>query len=400
MYFTHKYLKNIWVIPILIAIPEASSAQIADSWSIAGDTTVSAANTDTTILLTASDGALMSSPTIEDGARNTISASAVGATASVSYASASSQDTAITDTVDGGVAVSAANLGSSVSVIGTVDGVSIGLGHDNSVALSAVGASAQLGIVDSVLGGATVSRSLGISGDITLDAQNSDAVTLQTDVEGIDISGGTRNAFSATALGASTSLSVLAVVDDGAYSSDISIADGGQISLTANNSGDVLLGSTDDPNLPATVNGAALSADSVDGTISFTAIGANGSVSSTSVIYSGTADPSVTFGDVTFDVTNTGNVQANVDINDAVVEGKNSITAGAIGSTTSNSTKTISYVDGTFGVTGTMGAVTYASANSGSIQIIGGLNNAGITSGSGLAIALNAIGASTAFTLP
>ncbi len=389
-----------WPCLILVAVPEVALAQVADSWSISGDLTVSAVNSDTAISLIPSEGVLMSAPSIADGSRNTISASAVGATASVSFAGATDQDVDMADFVDGDVSLSAANLDSSVTIAGTIDGVSIGLGHDNTLAVSAIGASAQLGVTDDVLGGATVNRSLVVGGDIVLTAENSGAVSVQTDVEGIDIGGGTRNSFSATAIGASASVSVLAVVDDGAYTSDIAIADGGQISITANNSGDVLLGATDDPSATAIVSGATLGADSIDGTVSFTAIGASGSLSSNLIIYAGSAEPNVRFGEAVFDVTNSGTVQANVAIVDAVIDGKNSISASAIGTVVTNSAKSISYADDALGVTGTMEAVTFASANSGAIEMAAGLSNSGIANGFGLAITLNAIGATAAFSLP
>lgn len=400
MKHSRPYASIVWTLLASAIAPEVSFAQVADSWSISGDVTISASNTNAPVSLIPTDVALLSAPTIADGSRNTISASAVGATASASYVNANDQDAAMAAAVDGDVIVSAINLGSDITVAGTVDGAAIEQGHDNTIALSGVGASAQISVVDDVLGGATVSRSLDINGDITLNAENSGAVSVQTDVAGVEINGGTRNTFSGTAIGASAGVSVLAVVDDGAYSSDISIGSGGLISVTANNSGDVRIGATDDPTQAATLSGAVLGVDSVDGSVSLMAIGASGSVSSTTVVYAGTADPNVVFGEIVFDVVNTGAVEANVTIADASIEGKNSISTGAIGSAMSNSAKSISYVEDAQGVTGTLDSVSFASSNSGSILMAGGLSNSGIASGFSLAIGLNAVGTSASFTLP
>lgn len=400
MYFSRYYLAAQCSAAVILASAGTSFAQVADSWSIAGDITLSATNTDAAISNIPADGVLMSAPAIADGSRNTISASAIGASASIAYAGATDQDAAMADTVDGDISITALNLSGAVTIAGTIDGVSLGLGHDNTIAVSAVGASAQLSVVDDVLGGATVSRTLGITGDITLNAENSGTITVQTDVDGVEIAGGTRNAFTATAIGASAGVSVLAVIDDGAYASDVAIGEGGLISIIANNSGDVVLGATDDPSQPATLSGAALGADSIDGTVSMMAIGASGSISSTTVVLAGTAEPNVTFGEMTFDVVNTGNVEANVTITDASLDGKNTISTGAIGSVVSYSAKSISYAGDTLGVNGALDAVTFSSGNSGTILSAAGLSNSGIASGFGLSIALSTIGSSASFTLP
>ena len=400
MKHSRSYSSIAWTLLASAIAPEVSFAQVADSWGISGNVTVSANNTNAAVSLSPTDVALLSAPTIADGSRNTISASAVGAAASASYVNASDQDATMATAIDGDVVVSAINLGSDITLVGTVDDAAIDQGHDNTIALSGVGASAQISVVDDVLGGATVSRSLEINGDITLNAENSGAVSVQTDVAGVAINGGTRNTFSGTAIGASAGVSVLAVVDEGTYTSDISIGSGGLISVTANNSGDVRIGATDDPTQAATVSGAVLGVDSVDGSVSFMAIGASGSVSSTTVVYSGTADPNVVFGEIVFDVVNTGAVEANVTIADASIEGKNSISTGAIGSAMSNSAKSISYAEDAQGVTGAIDSVSFASSNSASILMTGGLSNSAIASGFNLAIGLTAVGTSTSFTLP
>lgn len=396
------HLRSICSLLAASAAPGLSFAQVADSWSISGDVMVTATNSDAPVTLAPADGALMSGVSIADGSRNTISANAVGASASVSYSSASSLDAAMTDSVDGDVTVSALNLASDVSVVGTIEGASISAGHDNTISVASVGASAQLAVTDDVLGGAVVNRSLGVNGDVTLNAENTASVTVQTEIgaggQGPEITGGTRNAFSVTAVGASAGISTVVIVDDGTYTSDVSIGAGGQISISAKNSGDVILGSLDDPAVSATLDGATITTDSVDGSISFMAIGASGSISSTTIAYAGTADSSVTLGEVAFDVENTGAVQANVTITNATIDGKNSISAGAIGSVINNSATSVSYAQDVMGTNGTYDAVTYATANSGSIHMAGGLANAGIADGAGLSISVNAVGASSAFT--
>lgn len=386
------------------ALPQPAFGQIADSWAIAGDVTVEATNTGAAVSLTPETGTLISDATIADGSRNSISVSAVGASAAVAHNTASFQDLTIGDTVDGNVTVTASNNDSPVIVTGTIDGAQIDQGHDNAISVSAVGASAQIGIFDGVLDGAAVSLSLTFSGDITLSAENTGMVTVQTDVgtngDGPQINGGTRNAFSVSAVGASAGVSVLTIVEDGTYASDIAMADGGAITVSAINSGDVTLGSTDDPAQPAMLSGAALGADSTDGSISMMAIGASASVSSTTVVYSGSAEPNVTFGDVSFDVENSGAVTANVSITDLTLEGRNSISVGAMGTSISNSTRLIDYTGDSLPSGGTIGAVAFSATNAGALYVMGGMSNAVIGSGIGLSIATNAIGASAAFTLP
>jgi len=400
-------------------MPAPAFGQIAQTWAIGGDITVSATNEDTTVSVAPSEGILMNAPTISDGSRNTISVTAIGASASVSNSSVSFQDVAMTDSVDGNITVSASNLNSTITVSGTIDGAVIEQGHDNTISVAAVGASAQFSVTDDVLGGATVSRSLTVNGDISLNAENTGDVNLQIAVgsngDGVSINGGTRNAFSGTALGASAGISVLTIVDDGTYSSDIGIGVDSGSSVYAHNSGNVRIGSVDDPTEDTTLNGATISGDSVDSSISLMAIGASGSVNSTTVVYAGSAvqsvafgvsgsdagsdEPSVTFGDVNFDVQNTGNVEAYVSITGSSFEGKNSISAGAIGSTMGNSVKFINYTGEDVPTRVTFGAVNYITFNTASVRVSGGMDAPEISDGFGLSRSVNAIGAAASFSL-
>ncbi|KUR71659.1 hypothetical protein AQZ52_08580 [Novosphingobium fuchskuhlense] len=361
----------------------------------------------------------MNAPSIADGSRNTISVTAIGASASVSNSSVTFQDVEMTDSVDGNITVSASNLNSTINVSGTIDGAVIEQGHDNTISVSAVGASAQFSVTDDVLGGATVSRSLTVNGDISLNADNTGDVNLQIAVgsngDGVSINGGTRNAFSGTALGASAGISVLTIVDDGTYSSDIGIGVDSGISVHAHNSGNIRIGSVDDPTQDTTLNGATISGDSVDSSISLMAIGASGSVNSTTVVYAGSAVPSVNFGvsgsdggsdvpsvafgDVNFDVENTGLVEANVSITGSSFEGKNSVSAGAIGVTMGNSVKFINYTGEAVSFHGTYGEVNYSVLNTAPIRVSGGMDHPAIPDGFGISWSANAIGAAASFSL-
>lgn len=383
----------------IAALPQPAFGEIAESWSIGGDVAVEATNTGAAVALAPESGVVIGAAEIADGSRNAISASAMGASAAVAYNTASAQDITVDDTADGAITASATNSGGAVSLVGTVDGAVIDLGHDNGISLSAVGASVQFGLTDDVLGGVTMGHALAVNGDASLRAENSAAVTLQTDVTDPQINGGTRNAVSGTAVGASAGLAVLAVVDDGTYSSQILIADGGQIDITAINSGNVAIGSTDNPAQPATLSGATIGPDSVDSNISMMAIGASGSVSSTTVVYSGSADPNVTFGDIALDVENSGAVSGNVSITDLTLSGQNAISVGAVGASTSASWRTISYAGDGTSMTGSLGGVSFGSSNSGAVLSAAGISSATI-SGFGVAIAATAVGASAAFTLP
>jgi len=400
-------------------MPAPAFGQIAENWALGGDITVSATNEDTTVSVAPSEGILMNAPSISDGSRNSISVTAIGASASVSNSSVSFQDVAMTDSVDGNITVSASNLNSTITVSGTIDGAVIEQGHDNTISVAAVGASAQFSVTDDVLGGATVSRSLTVNGDISLNAENTGDVNLQIAVgsngDGVSINGGTRNAFSGTALGASAGISVLTIVDDGTYSSDIGIGVDSGISVYAHNSGNVRIGSVDDPTEDTTLNGATISGDSVDSSISLMAIGASGSVNSTTVVYAGSAvpsvafgasgsdggsdEPSVIFGDVNFDVENTGIVEANVSITGSSFEGKNSINAGAIGANLGNSVKFINYTGEAVSFHGTYGAVNYIVLNTAPIRVSGGMDHPVIPDGFGIGWSANAIGAAASFSL-
>lgn len=388
----------------IFGLNKTCMAQIADSWSLVGDLVISAENTGGAVTLAPDDGILLSAPTISGGSRNSISASAVGASASFSNSSASSQDLESNDSLVGDVTLTASNFDSAVTLIGTVDDAVISGGHDNSISYSAVGATAQLNVTDDVLNGATVSRTFNVDGDITLYAENTGSVTLQTDIgtngAGPHISGGTRNSISGVAIGASAGVSVLAIVDSGSYSSDISIGDGKNINVTAINSGDVTIGSSTDPTQPATLNGATLDSESVDGNISLMAIGASGSVSSTTVLYDGSADPNVTFGDVNFDVENTGQVTANVAVSDLSINGKNSVSIGAISSTMSYSKKFIDYSDSEVSTGGSFEVINFVAGNKAALFVSAGLSNVSITGGFGRSISANAIGGSASFALP
>ena len=199
------------------------------------------------------------------------------------------------------------------------------------------------------------------------------------------------------------------------YSSDIGIGVDSEVRVSAHNSGNVRIGSVDDPTEYTTLNGSTISGDSVDSSISLMAIGASGSVNSTTVVYAGSAmpsvyfgasgsdgdgdEPSVTFGDVNFDVQNTGIVEANVTITGSSFEGKNSISAGAIGVTLGNSVKFINYGDEDVPFRGSYGAVTYHALNTGSIRVSGGMDAPMIPGGFGIARSLNAIGAAGSFSL-
>lgn len=399
-----KILSAVGIAGAMSASVDVCRAQIAETWTISDDVTVEATNTAADISVVAESGTLMSAPAIADGSRNTISASAIGASAAISHSSTSTQDTAIAGTIDGATTISAINLGGAVTVSGAIDGALIEQGHDNTIAASAVGASAQFAVTDSVLEGAAMDRALAVNGDVTVYAENAGAVTVGTDVgtngDGPQITGGIRNAFTVSAVGASAGVSTLAVVDGGTYTADIALGVDSQISVTALNRGDVTLGSTDDPASSATLSGATLGPDSIDGTISFNAVGASGALTSTTLIYAGSADANVAFGDVSFDIENTGNVSANVSISDVSVDGRNSISTGAVGSSVSNSARVISYSGEGTATNGTIGAVTFQSVNAGSIIAVSGMSAPTIAGGIGLSISVAAVGASAGFALP
>jgi hypothetical protein len=290
------------------------------------------------------------------------------------------------------VSVVASSLDSPVTMSGSVVSSFIGDGRDNSISVSAVGASAQLAVNDVVSGGSTFTRMLDVNGEIAVYAENSGAVTLQTDFDAPRLSGGTRNTISGNAIGSSAAVSVSAMVYDGAYEADIAIGSGNAINVTAFNSGDVTIGSTDDPTEMATMSGATATADSVDGSISLMAIGASGSVSSSDVVYSGSAIPSVAFGDVNFDVQNSGTVQANVEISDASLEGSNRISAGAVGVTNSASTKLINYADNNYSSNKSFAQIYQTSVNTGLVSVNGGMSNLNISGGYNASISIFATG--------
>ena len=390
----------------LLTHSEMGSAQVASAWQISGDISVSSVNANTgSVTLQGVDGVSLQSPSIVDGAKNSISASAVGSAASSSFGASNSQDSTSDASIDGSVSIYSNNDGAAVINFGSLQGALIEGGHDNSIAVSAVGSSASMSISDYIQNGASVQRTFSQSGDVSIDAENSGDVLLQTDFGTDDTApriegSGIRNTISATAIGASASLSVSSIVSSGDFNSDISVGNGGSVVVTANNTGNVQIGSTDDPDTGSETSGAYINPDSKDSSIAAMAIGSSASISLSEVLYSGSSESNISLGEFETVSTNSGEIKNSIKFSNIQFDGTNSISSGAIGSTSSFSQAMKNYSADNLGDPLHMGNVNFSGSNTGSIYFEGGMSGTAITGGKNTTVSQSAMGSAQSFSFP
>lgn len=372
-----------------------AQAQTAEVWQVVGPLSIQAINADAAEIAMLptdpGDVATLRDIVIMSGSRNSISMSAIGATASASVVASGSTDFSAVRVFDSDIAVSATNL-APISNTGTIENATIQSGVQNGISRSAVGASAALSSFFHVTGGADAELAFSTTGDITISADNEAPVSLRTDIVGAQIASGDDNTISGSAVGASASLSLQAVVEGGSTGTiNYSVSPDAMITVSATNSGDVTLSSAIDEGAPATFSDLSFGTDSKRGTISLTAVGASATISVATYLYDSDATITSEFGEYTLSATNTGAVSANVSIDGLTVEeGTNSINFGSMGTVIGFSQKIYGSADGADPAPTTMPTPQWQSSNEGSvvvdtvlndITIVGGINRSvGVTS--------------------
>ena len=407
---------------------------MADSWTVASDTgdqtgssvSISAVNTSSdgvTVTGSAGDPATTVNAMIGGGTRNTISASAIGASASLSFNSTSAVDGASTAMIQGGVSVDAQNIDSPISNLGDIQNAEIVDGAFNSISRNAVGASATVSANVVVSGGATRSETYTIAGATSVTASNNSDITLQTDLgtagdasAGPRILDGNSNSISASAIGASASIALTTIVEDG--SADVTFNVGTDpsnpdnapqdVTVSASNDGNITVGSTADVAESAGIYGAQIAGSGSNNSIAINAVGATATISATTLVKSGTATP-LHLGNYSLASTNTGTI-TNVpalstgpdDAPQITSTGSNNTVSGsAIGATMSFNVVYRDATDGSIDLGShdtTIGEIAFVGTNTGAILANGDLLYISLD-GIGRSISANAIGVSMSFAL-
>ncbi|WP_225206587.1 beta strand repeat-containing protein [Novosphingobium huizhouense] len=302
----------------------AAQAQVADTWTIdnaAAPLSVTSQNgsADSTANVimnsaTATDGT--AGAIITDGQKNSISATALGASAGASFTVTSSTDSSLTAQIVGNgdnTQVSANSFGN-VQNFGEISDASIANGTSNSISRVALGASGSVNASVTVLGGEQVSNYT--IGGVDIKAQNNlilntdgdtavGLVSNSTNISTADM-GGNSNSVSAAAIGSSASLGASTMILDGSETATFNFgvnSDGldptgnaaaGLTVFSGNQSNVIVAGPTadfSDLTDPTALAPASLSANMIDGTnsnsASSSAIGSSAGVSYSTTVYGG-----------------------------------------------------------------------------------------------------------------
>lgn len=410
-----------------------ANAQVADSWTVDGEVIVTATNTsDTTTLDPVTPGVVLGveAAAIADGFRNSISGSAVGASASSAFTSVNNSGTGGEATLLlQGVTVSAGNQSAVLNTNDIIESATISAGGANSISLAAVGSSASVSgttTVTSVGGGDTselaftygagdliVSSGDGLDGSVEVEQGSTiggnDAtvtLTLATGFNAPTIEAGFGNSISVAGVGSSSSASFSATVGAGSdlEGATFTVASG-TISATNSENGAVGVG-LGDAGIAAPTIGDTGNANS----ISAAAVGSSASFSLASGTYDGgiITDFTTEIGDLQVDSYNAGAVTLSADgadpaaatvINEASigVGNSNSISASAVGASGSVSySNTIFSGDGgaAGGAVG-IGAIVVNSTNVATVDNATDLTTSGaLAGGSRNSISIAGVGAS------
>ena len=303
----------------------AAQAQVADTWTIdnaaAGlsitSNNGSADSTANVIMNSAAATDGTSGAVITDGQKNSISATALGASAGASFTVTSSTDSSLTAQIIGNgdnTQVSANSFGN-VQNFGEILDATIAAGTSNSISRAALGASGSVNASVTVLGGEQVSNYT--IGGVDIKAQNNlilntdgdlsvGLVSNGTNITTADALGGNSNSVSAAALGSSASLGASTMILDGSETGTFNFgvnSDGldptsnaaAGITVFSGNQSNVVLAapSADFTDLsdPTVVSPASLTGAIGEGTnsnsISASAIGSSAGVSYSTTVYGG-----------------------------------------------------------------------------------------------------------------
>ncbi|MDF8334361.1 hypothetical protein [Novosphingobium cyanobacteriorum] len=303
----------------------SAHAQVADTWSIDGTntpTTVTSGNIGNVTMNSsdAADGTVGAS--IVEGQKNSVSATAIGASASSSFTVTSATDSSLTGNIlaaDGANGVIASSFnGGNVSNWGDISGAAIGAdGAGNSISRVALGASASNSASVFVVDGEQASTytvpssTVSASNSLAMEALTPDTDGIMTVSNGVNITdadvGGNNNSISAAAIGASASVgastTILAGSETGVFNLGVAIdptapdtaAGAGVISVASLNQANVGVGNSSndfaDLSDPTAIEPAELSANIQDGanasSVSSSAIGSSASVSYAANVFGG-----------------------------------------------------------------------------------------------------------------
>jgi len=336
----------------------SAHAQVADTWSISGDVIVSAVNTAADTQLdpitgggTATTG--IDAAEITAGFKNTISGSAVGASASQSFTSLNNSGVggAASLEIGGGVTVAAGNTSTVLNNTDVATSATVG-GNSNSISLAAVGSSASVSGSTSLtdVGGAAVGSdetfAYTVTGDLAVSAGAADGsvdtdvgttvggntgavtLTLATGVNGAAVSG-VGNSISVAGVGSSSSASFSGTVSGDATVLDqfaLTLTAGAAVSSSNDDGADVTVNLTDAGMVEPAISGADSNANS----ISAAAVGSSSSFSLSANGFGGgvISEFNADVGELQIDATNGA---AAVTVAALAGDGGTAITSAAIG---------------------------------------------------------------------
>jgi len=390
-----------------------ASAQVVDTWT-AGDVGITSDNGDgATVAVGTYDTASVIDGVDLSGERLSVSQSAVGVSGSLSLNSTTSFDGSVTGTV-GAVTVEVTNgAGADVSNIGSITNGVISEGVQNGISRSAIGSSASTSVNVLADGGAIHDATYTV-GDVTITSTNNGGVIAGVEL-GIagdataapTITDGTNNSISATAIGATGSLSVGTTAMNGA--AETSAIGVGAVAITVESTADasVLMASSVDGETAGGIFGAKIDGGNAN-SISANAIGTSASFGySTTLKGEGSTITSAdTIGTVAVTSTNasavtnlmdigvSGSADDGASISDAA--SNSSIGVAGIGATASVSYGSSDLTAGSGATTNAVeiGATTIATSNTGAVLVGGSIYNPTVGAGFGNSISVAAVGAS------
>ncbi len=292
----------------------AAHAQVADTWTIgdgAADATVTSSNNADVVLndfgsAGAGTGMIVSAI---DGTKNSVSGSALGASASVGFNTTTATDSSLTGNVSAlSLGVSATNAGNvtNTAAIDVSGGV---LGQLNSVSRVALGASAGVSTSATVIGGDQVfgytapTSTVSATNDLNADGEST-TVFMASSIAGGEV-GGNGNSVSFAGIGSSASVGASSTILDGSQTGSYNFslnADGEApgLNVTSVNTANVTVtgpGATDNATLD---NAGIIDAVAITGTngnsVSASGIGSSASVSYALTVYGGDVTNSAGFG--------------------------------------------------------------------------------------------------------
>ncbi len=325
-----------------------SSGDAEGAVEVEGGSTIG--GNDAAVVLTLDTG--FNAPLIEGGFGNSISVAGVGSSASASFnatVSGASDITVAGFTLNEGAVISAANSENGTVNVGLSDAgfvtPAISEGNANSISAAAVGSSASFSLASSTYDSGLITEfNATVEGDIQVDSFNSGAVALsgdgadataQTVINEASIGVGNGNSISASAVGASGSVSYANTVfsgENGALGGAVTI--NGAITVLSTNVADI--SNTTDLTTGGLIEGGSRNSISIAG------VGSSASQALSVTDFAGVAATGVAStinGDITLTSLNTGAIAVSGGLQLPAIDGgfSNSISAAAVGASASQS---------------------------------------------------------------